>query len=275
MNDTETARPEILRYYELAPESDRLATGIGRLELARTREIIERHLPPAPAVVLDVGGGPGVYAAWLAELGHEVHLVDPVARLVAVARSRPGAAIASCRVGDARRLERDDASTDAVLMLGPLYHLTEAAERQTALREAHRVLRAGGLLVAAAIGRYASALDGLLHGLLEDPQFAKIVEADLATGRHVNPTDKLEYFTTAYFHAPDELAAEVTGAGFRLDGVLAVEGPGWLLGDLDARWEDERQRRSLLTTLRSLESGPSLVGVSAHLVAVARKPDGD
>lgn len=56
-------------------EVDRLdRSAVGRLELARTKELLERVLPPAPAEVLDVGGGgPGVYAAWLASLGYRAH----------------------------------------------------------------------------------------------------------------------------------------------------------------------------------------------------------
>jgi hypothetical protein len=82
--------PEILRYYRQAPESTRLQSGPSRLEFARTKEVITRWLEPSPAVVLDVGGGPGAYATWLADLGHEVHLVDPVAELVGHARSLRG-----------------------------------------------------------------------------------------------------------------------------------------------------------------------------------------
>src|SRR3981081_726397 len=67
------------RHYELGLEEPRLAGGSGLLEFTRTQEILRRHLPPAPATVLDVGGGPGTHARWLASDGHRVHLVDPVA----------------------------------------------------------------------------------------------------------------------------------------------------------------------------------------------------
>src|SRR5688500_14621936 len=77
---------EALSYYETGIETRRLQSGPGPLELARTREILERYLPPAPAVVLDVGGGPGIYAYWLARRGYEVHLVDAVPLHVEQAR---------------------------------------------------------------------------------------------------------------------------------------------------------------------------------------------
>ena len=69
---------DIVRFYEQGREQDRLAHGVGTLELARTQELLRRFLPPPPADLLDVGGGPGVYAAWLAHAGYRVHLVDPV-----------------------------------------------------------------------------------------------------------------------------------------------------------------------------------------------------
>ena len=80
-------RPEVLAHYEVAAESGRLDTSVGRLELARTQEIIGRFISPPPGVVLDVGGGPGAYAMWLAGRGYEVHLIDPVPPLTTV---RPG-----------------------------------------------------------------------------------------------------------------------------------------------------------------------------------------
>jgi ubiquinone/menaquinone biosynthesis C-methylase UbiE len=191
--------PDIAAYYDLAAEESRLGQGAARLEFARTRELIRRLAPPPPAVVLDVGGGTGPYARWMAELGYEVHLLDPVQRLVEVARresERSTHPLASCEVGDARSLQRPAGSAGIMLLLGPLYHLPDAEDRARALAEAYRVLRPGGVLFAAAISRFASALDGLTRDLLGDPAFVRIVEEDLASGRHRNPTERLDYFTT-------------------------------------------------------------------------------
>jgi ubiquinone/menaquinone biosynthesis C-methylase UbiE len=128
------------------------------------------RLPPSSST-LDIGGAAGVYALWLARQGHEVHLVDPVPHHVEQARQASEAQatypLASCTIGDARNVEYADRSADAVLLLGPLYHLTERAERLKALREAHRVLRPGGLVFAVTISRFASLLSGMTYGLLE------------------------------------------------------------------------------------------------------------
>jgi ubiquinone/menaquinone biosynthesis C-methylase UbiE len=266
--------PDILAYYQRATEATRLQSGSSQLEFARTKEVIGRWLDRSPVVILDVGGGPGAYAAWLADLGHEVHLVDPVSNLVTHAQSLRGARgrqIASARVGDARALERGDQSADVVLFLGPLYHLIDAEDRRRALQEAYRVLVPGGLFFAAAISRFASALDGLAQDLFADPAFDQIVQRDIADGIHENRTGKLELFTTAQFHRPDELAAEVRAAGFSVLSIVGLEGPGWLFPDFDARWQDPRRREDLLRIARALESEPSIQAVSAHILAVARR----
>ena len=267
--------PAVADYYGRAPEELRLEQGSSSLEALRTRELIDRHARRPPATVLDVGGAAGYYALGLAEAGYTVHLVDAVPRLVEEAqrrsatRSRP---LASCRLGDARALELPDQSVDIVLLLGPLYHLTDAAERDRALREARRVLRPGGQLFAAAISRWASALDGLSRDLFRDPRFKAIVERDLQEGQHRNPTERLDYFTTAYLHRPDELRAEVLAADLALDGLYGIEGPGWILSDVAERLEDPRRCADLLQVARQFESDPAILGVSAHLLAVARRP---
>jgi len=275
MSDSSRDAEEIAAYYARGLERDRLASGLGALELARTQALLARYLPPPPATVADIGGGPGRYAVWLAERGYRVHLVDPVPLHVdqarAAAAARPGAALASAELGDGRALRFSDASVDAVLLLGPLYHLPERADRLRALGEARRVCRPGGVVIAAAISRYASTLDGLRSGYLEDPAFAAVAAGDLEDGRHRNPTGDPAYFTVAYFHRPQDLAAECSAAGLTHEATLAVEGAGWLLPDLDARLADEQRRAVLLTALSRLETEPALLGVSAHLLAVARR----
>ena len=196
-------------HYEGADEASRLREGVGALEFARSREVIARFLPAACARVLDIGGGPGAYAGWLSEGGHEVLLVDPVVRHVEEARRRGIAAV----VGDARALPWGSPPVDLVLLQGPLYHLIERADRLKALEEARRVLREGGVVVAAAISRYASLIDGLVRGFWRDPEFSSILAEDLRSGQHRNPTSRLDFFTTAFFHRPEELRGELQEAG--------------------------------------------------------------
>jgi ubiquinone/menaquinone biosynthesis C-methylase UbiE len=183
--------PAIESHYGTGYERARLFPG-GRasLEFVRSMELLERLLPAPPAQVLDVGGGPGTYAAPLARRGYRVHLVDPVPLHVEQARQAAGAdpaASFTAALGDARALAEPGESQDAVLLFGPLYHLTEAAHRQQSLAQARRVLTGGGCLLAMAVCRFASLLDGLYKGWLDDPVFRPIVDQDLVDGQHRNP----------------------------------------------------------------------------------------
>jgi ubiquinone/menaquinone biosynthesis C-methylase UbiE len=266
---------EIVRFYGDADEASRLRTGWFQLEHERTRELILRHLPPAPATIVDAGGGAGAYACWLAARGYQVYLLDPVPKHVEEARAASAQQsdhpLASAEVGDARHLPQGDASADAVLLLGPLYHLVEREDRLACLREAHRVLRAGGLLWAAGISRFASLFDSLSSGFFSDPAFAPILARDLEDGQHRNSTGNPIYFTDAFFHRPGELSREFLAAGFQVVEVVAIEGPGWLARDFDRLWSDPVQRERLLAAVRTVEREPAVLGATAHIMAVGRK----
>jgi ubiquinone/menaquinone biosynthesis C-methylase UbiE len=267
--------PAIESHYGTGYERSRLFPGgTPSLEFVRSMELLDRLLPAPPAHVLDVGGGPGTYAAPLGRRGYQVHLVDPVPLHVEQARETAGrqpAAAFTATLGDARELPAPDGSQDAVLLFGPLYHLTEAADRQLALAEVTRVLRPGGRLLAMAVCRYASLLDGLYAGWLDDPVFAPIVTQDLADGQHRNPdpVGRPEFFTTAFFHTPEGLAMEIEQAGFTGTAVYGVEGPGW---PLRQEWADQQRREDILFAARAAETEPSLRGVSQHLIAAATRP---
>lgn len=264
----------IADYYNRAPEETRLEHGPFVLEALRTRELIARHAPPAPATVLDIGGAAGAYAIWLAEAGYTVHLLDANPRLVQEARTRSAASarpLASCAIGDARATHFADASADIVLLLGPLYHLVTVPDRIRALREAARALKPGGLLFASAISRWASALEALAEDRFQEPAFAAMVAQDVEDGQHRNPTGRLDYFTTAYFHRPEDLQAEAVAAGLAVEATYGLEGPGWMLPDLQQRLDDPRRLADLLRVARSVEAEPSMLGVSAHLLLVSRK----
>lgn len=266
---------EVMRYYGGADEAARLRTGWCPLEEARTQELILRHLPPAPAMIIDAGGAAGAYACWLAARGYQVHLIDPVPKHVEQARAafaqHPERSLACAEVGDARHLSHADSSADAVLLLGPLYHLVEREDRLACLREAHRVLRPGGLLWGAAISHFASLFDSLSSGFFDDPAFAPLLTRDLEDGQHRNPTNNPAYFTDAFFHRPGELSREFLAAGFQIVELAAIEGPGWLARNFDRIWSDPAQRERLLAAVRKVEREPSVLGASSHIMAIGRK----
>ena len=259
---------EHLGHYAHGREHVRLADGRGILERDRTKSLVSRVLPPPPATVYDVGGGPGVYARWLADLGYDVTLVDKYALHVeqAAAEASRGAAFTALE-GDARSLPAEDRSADVVLLLGPLYHLIERAERLAALAEARRVLRPGGVLVAAAISRHASLLESVFLGRLEDPACQRVVDRAVATGHH-EPQIK-DGFTRAYFHRVEELRDEVLAAGFGDADLFGVEGPACWLPELIER--RAQPAPWMFEAAELCERDPLMIGMSAHLLALARR----
>jgi len=145
---------------------------------------------------------------------------------------------------------------------------------QRLFSQIERILRINALqtitqeVAAAAISRFASLLDGLWQRFVDDSVFAALLERDLATGRHLPPAGAPDYFTTAYFHRPGELADELTDVGFAVEDVMGVEGPGWLVPDFDGWWGDDVRRERLLGWIAGVEREPELMGVSAHVLAI-------
>jgi ubiquinone/menaquinone biosynthesis C-methylase UbiE len=255
--------PQVYAYYvDGMREDDRLRQRAhGVLERVRTQELLARFLPPPPARVLDVGGGTGVHAEWMAECGYTVHLVDPVGEHVALAARLPGV---SAAVGDARALVQTDDTQDAVLLLGPLYHLTEREDRLQALREALRVGRPGAPVIAAGISRYATLMDLGSDGRLT-AELEPFVTDLHATGRF---RDGVVGFTPAYLHQPEELASDLVDAGLREVEVYGIEGPaGPTLRALGMECLDERLDAAARAA-RMVERDPALIAASGHLLAV-------
>jgi SAM-dependent methyltransferase len=265
---------EIIAYYtDTYDETRRLKSDIGPLEQARTQELMQRCLPPPPAVVLDIGGATGVYSFWLAGLGYDVHLVDIVPRHIEQATraaQEPGSPrLASVRVGDARELAFDNGTADGMVMHGPLYHLPDREDRLRAIAEAARVLRPGGVLLAFAINRYAGLIFGLLRGHVFDPDYHRMIRTEVETGRRQNPPPWASTFPNAFFHHPQELAAELEAGGLTHERTLGILGPAWMVPDLDASWQEEVRRQVILDIARLTENEPVL---GPRLMAVARKP---
>lgn len=259
--------PGIEKYYSEGNERERLSSR--RLEKDRTIQILKKLLPPAPATILDVGGAAGVYAFLLAEIGYQVHLIDPIALHIQQAKETAkngGFELASYSVGDARQLDQKDCSADVVLLLGPLYHLIKEEDRDKALQEAYRVLKPGGALFAAGITRFASFMDAMHKKVVALK--SKVIEQEFKTGVH----EKIqEGFSFGYLHYPNELKKEIEKNRFENVIIRAIEGPVWDKRSIEALAQDEKEWEKVLMLLEKIETEETILGASAHIMAVARK----
>jgi len=264
---------EIDMFYSGAAEDKRLTFGLGPLEFERNKELIGRHLPKTGAVIVDVGGGPGVYAEWLAGLGHDVHLIEPVSKHIQQAQKRaaklkkPFKAI----LGEARKLDLKDNSADVVILHGPLYHLQLRDDRIKALKEAHRVLKPNGIVLGFAINHTVSTMTGLLNGMIHDQQFYEMCLNELKSGVHNPPASWPGILPEAFFHRPSELTAEVQESGFTNTRLFAVEGMVWLDSKYFESRSNPQKKEAMMHLLKATEENTELLSFSPHLMISGRK----
>jgi S-adenosylmethionine-dependent methyltransferase len=260
--------------YDQQPEREWERLERHRTEFAVTMRALTEHLSPPPARVLDCGGGPGRYAIELAHRGYEVTLFDLSAGCLRLAQEKAteaGVTLAAYEQGIATDLSRFPyASFDAVLLMGPLYHLLEEDERRQTLAEAHRVLKPGGLLYAAFISRYAALRWAAAHEpswILEHPELAEMV---LTTGV-LPPRGESDAEFVAYFAHSTEVVPLLQNVMFEIVTILGVEGlvsmvedeVNDLSGEAWETWVDLNYR---------IAADPSIHGCVEHLLAVAVKP---
>jgi ubiquinone/menaquinone biosynthesis C-methylase UbiE len=264
---------DIAQFYAQTSEEARLQLGLGPLEFERNKELIGRYLPQRQGIILDVGGGPGIYAEWLANQGHQVHLIDPVQKHVRQAEKR--AAKLKNRynssLGEARKLSFKNNDADVVILHGPLYHLQNKTDRLAALTEALRVLKPGGVVLGFAIGRAASTLPGLLNGMMQVPGFLEMCKTELTTGEHHAPAALPGILPHAYYHYPDELAEEVAAVGLQFEQIYAVEGMIWMDSKYFETRADAAKKQAIMGLLQATETNRQLMVFSPHMMAVARK----
>lgn len=265
---------EIYEFYNNGAEIDRLERGLGIVEFYRSKEIISQYITEK-STIYDIGGGIGKYSEWLTEQGHDVTLIELAPTAVDYAKKNMKKSYVA-EVGDAREINKPDDSTDVVLLMGPLYHLQDKDDRDKALSEAYRVLKKGGLLIAAGISKFSSTTWALsVYGngcnFIDDDIYMNMLKHELATGEHNRPKEYPFIIANAYFHTIDELRNEVQNSGFEVVNSHAVEGCLWITPKLDEKWQDIDSRSRLLELIHATEHEETLIGLSPHLLVVGRK----
>ncbi len=263
---------DIDAFYAATSEEGRLQLGLGPLEFERNKELISRHLPKK-AIVLDIGGGPGIYAEWLAGLGHDVHLVDPVEKHIKQAnkRSKQAKRPFKAQLGEAQRLEFTDGFAHVAILHGPLYHLQQQEQRINAISEAKRVLKPGGIVLGFAINHSASTIAALLNGFIHAPEIFEMCKAELTTGIHSPPKNMPGVLPSAYFHRPDELKDEFEAAGLTYLDTYAVEGLVWVDKNYFESRSDPAKKARMLELMRITENDGALLSLSPHMMIAGRK----
>ena len=275
----------VLAGYNAGIERDRLRTGIGLIEFERTKEILLEKLPKPPAVIYDIGGAYGEYSWWLASLGYEVYLFDlsetNITMSAELATDYPGVKLVSATVCDARSIPRLDKSADAVLLMGPLYSITEYEERILAIEECGRLLKDDGILFSAALTPYSVLvprialyhIDGTAKRReLDDPAVISMIERALEDGCYCNPEKKIASgLGSSHLHTAKALREELSEGGFDTATVHGIMGGAWLAPNLDELLANEETKAVLMKTVRMLDTHEEIIGLSGHLLAVSRK----
>lgn len=275
----------VLAGYNAGIERNRLRTGIGLIEFERTKEILLEKLPKPPAVICDIGGAYGEYSWWLSSLGYEVHLFDLSETNIKIseelASEYPGVTLKSAMICDARSIPRPDKSADAILLMGPLYSITEYEERILAIKESRRLLKDDGILFSAALTPYSVLVSRLAvyheddtkkRKELDDPAVMSIIERALADGCYINPERKIANgLGSSHLHTAKALREELACGGFDTRSVHGVMGGAWPAPNLNELLESEETRKVLMKTVRMLDTHEEIIGLSGHLLAVSRK----
>ena len=260
--------------YRSDPEREWQRSKRHRTEFAVTKRALIDYLPPPPARILDCGGGPGHYAIFLTQQGYRVTLFDLSPALLDLAQEKAaesGVSLDKVEQGTAVDLSRyADNTFDAVLLMGPLYHLLDASQRHQALREAYRVAKPGAPLFAAFIGRYAGHRDAAAHypeNAYENPElYDTIVKTGL-----LPPREDGRVGFVAYFAHPSEIEPLCRKVGLDVLTVLGLEGVvsmheekiNALHGENWQFWVDINY---------AIAHDPAVLGGVEHILAVCRKP---
>ncbi|TDQ79053.1 class I SAM-dependent methyltransferase [Sphingobacterium yanglingense] len=273
MNSKQLISRDIELFYNRASEETRLDKGMGVFEFERIKSLVEKYIPPSSSKIIDIGGGTGKYSEWLAKKGHQVHLVEPVAKHIQIAQNRANRLKNrfSVHLGEARKLEFPDNYADLIILHGPLYHLQKKEDRDLAICEAKRVLKNDGIILGFAINYTASTLVGLLNGLIHKKPFFEMCKEELIRGMHNPPDDSPWLLAEAFYHKPEQLKDEFINQGLTYLNTYAVEGMAWLDKEYFANMLNNKKRGTLMELIQVTENDSYLLPFSPHMMIAVQK----
>lgn len=258
-------KPNLNQFYGNYDENGRLLTRAGHVEFATTMHFIEKYLTPG-ARILEVGAATGRYSHTLARMGYRVDAVELVSHNIELFKqlTQPGEHV-TIRQGNAVDLSAfADNTFDLTLILGPMYHLFEEADRRQALREAVRVTKKGGVIFAAYCMIDASVLcygfaQGELQSLIRDN---RIDLTDFTQIPH-----ELDFF---HLCRREEIDALRSGLGVTQLHFAAAEGYAKHIENTLADMDEETYQHFLRFHLHTCER-QDMVGISHHTIDIFRK----
>ncbi len=262
---------DIVELYSSNPQDEHSRLERHQLEYDLTWRYLNKYLPPQ-GNILEVGAATGRYTLGLAKRGYTLTAVDLSATLIEKCRQNLVDTGLERQVrlvaADARNLsEVTEKQFDAVLIMGPLYHLIEKADRKLALKEAFERLREGGIIFSSLISRFGALSDLIKNvpGWIEDQSKAWSL---IKIGKRPDGYPRGGF--RGYFVQPSEIAPLHRAVGFETLVVAGVE-PIIAADDESYNKLQEKQRQLWLDLLFELSVEKSIIGASRHLLYIGKK----
>ncbi len=263
---------DIAASYNSDPERERSRLERHQLEYDLTWCYLNRYLPAPGSTILEVGAATGRYTLELAKRGYAVTAVDMSTALLEECRKSVANAGREEQVqfvvADARDLGQvAEKGFGVVLLMGPLYHLVEEADRKTALKEAFDRLCNGGILFSSFISRLGIMGDLLANvpGWIEDQADVRSI---LEAGK--DPEDHPRGGFRGYFARVSEIIPLHETIGLETLALAGVE-PAISAGDESYNRLEGKQRQLWLDLLYEISTERSILGASRHLLYIGRK----
>lgn len=262
---------DIRKFYNAAWDAEENRLERHQLEADITWRYLNLYLPPL-GKLLEIGFGTGFYTFPLAKRGYQITAIDLadeyVIRCKAKAEKLNLSEQIEFQAGDARKLEgipRDE--FEAVLLMGPLYHLLLETDRTAALRSAYACLKPGGVIFSAMISRF-----GILGDLIKDNPLW--IENQEAVWSHIEqghrPVNAPKGGFRGYFVRQEEIAPMHERVGFRTLKIAGIE-PAISADDESYNMLKGKQRDLWLDLLFEISSEQSMVASSRHILYIGQK----